>query len=483
MKVQVNSTKVLGPYTDPTAWQNSTLRYVPPVDFPAFLANRLGRAKIMRTWITLDEYWDYRTGITYPDYDIGNLRYPVDQLHYVYDMALIVPAPSGTRFVDYLTTHSQNADELLLNVRRYEREVCDGIITFDQYEELFYRAVEYCKELAPNIRYVECCNEVDIKVFGKLTAQEYVSIYLRAHKAITALNKKHNYAIPLEPGGFAQAHPLQSWSLMEGVMELLKESEIGNDPMAFYSYHMYNAPENRSLTASGMLELTKLTGVEKIKMIIRQHEELLKRLNLPVRPVFLNELGRARATGLDGDCLHNAAGILTYLIAFENGDLGTAYPFPWCTFHNPNLQISFTQYVLNEDGSYSATPNGIAMEMLHGMSGHRLATSVSECTGADSQYCAIATQDGDEIQLLTVNTCPDSVPCIEEITGLIDGMYQVDAYRCNLFANNCVYKNGKGDGTLALTETKELAAENGTLRFVEVLDRDCFVLVRIRPIQ
>ena len=265
----------------------------------------------MRTWITLDEYWDYRTGITYPDYDIGNLRYPVDQLHYVYDMALIVPAPSGTRFVDYLTTHSQNAEELLLNVRRYEREVCDGIITFDQYEELFYRAVEYCKELAPNIRYVECCNEVDIKVFGKLTAQEYVNIYLRAHKAVTALNKKHNYPIPLELGGFAQAHPLQSWSLMEGVMELLKASDIGEDPMAFYSYHMYNAPENRSLTASGMLELTELTGVEKIQRILSQHDRLLERLELPVRPVFLNELGRARATGLDGDCLHNAAGILT----------------------------------------------------------------------------------------------------------------------------------------------------------------------------
>ena len=481
MKIQVNTAKVLGPYTDPTAWQNSTLRYVPPVDFPSFLAGRLGRAKIMRTWITLDEYWDYRTGITYPDYDIGNLRYPVDQLHYVYDMALIVPAPSGTRFVDYLTTHSQNAEELLLNVRRYEREVCDGIITFDQYEELFYRAVEYCKELAPNIRYVECCNEVDIKVFGKLTAQEYVNIYLRAHKAVTALNKKHNYPIPLELGGFAQAHPLQSWSLMEGVMELLKASDIGEDPMAFYSYHMYNAPENRSLTASGMLELTELTGVEKIQRILSQHDRLLERLELPVRPVFLNELGRARATGLDGDCLHNAAGILTYLIAFANGDLGTAFPFPWCTFHNPNLQISFTQYVLREDGSYAATPNGIAMEMLHGMSGQRLATEVSGKAGPDSKYCAIATREGQEYQVLAVNTSCDSLPCTLELIGLQDGSYIADLYRCNLFTNNIVYKNGKADGTLAITATTELAVQNGKVSFVETMDRDCFVLARIRP--
>ena len=48
MKVQVNAAKVLGPYRDPTYWQNSTLRYVPPVDFPAFLERRLGKAKLMR---------------------------------------------------------------------------------------------------------------------------------------------------------------------------------------------------------------------------------------------------------------------------------------------------------------------------------------------------------------------------------------------------------------------------------------------------
>ena len=74
--------------------------------------------------------------------------------------------------------------------------------------------MEYCKELAPNIRYIECCNEVDSKVFGLLTAQEYVSIYLRAHKAITRLNEKHHYPIPLELGGFAQAHTLQTRQMM-----------------------------------------------------------------------------------------------------------------------------------------------------------------------------------------------------------------------------------------------------------------------------
>ena len=93
MIIQVNAKEHLGRYIDPTRWQNSTLRYAPPEDFPAFLAGELGRAEIMRVWVTLDEYWDYRTGEFYPDYDIGVARYRPEELHYVYDWANIVPPP------------------------------------------------------------------------------------------------------------------------------------------------------------------------------------------------------------------------------------------------------------------------------------------------------------------------------------------------------------------------------------------------------
>ena len=142
MKIRVNTQERIGEYRDPTRWQNSTLRYAPPIDFPEYLAETLGRAEIMRVWITLDEYWDYRTGEFYPDYDIGVKRYPTEELHYPYDWKNIVPAPSGTRFRDYLTTHAAQAERLLLNVRRLEREVSDGVIGYDQYEEIFERAVE-----------------------------------------------------------------------------------------------------------------------------------------------------------------------------------------------------------------------------------------------------------------------------------------------------------------------------------------------------
>ena len=482
MKVSVNAQKVLGPYCDPTRWQNSTLRYVPPVDFPAFLERRMGKAELMRVWITLDEYWDYRTGITYPDYEIGKLRYPVEELHYAYDRANTVPAPSGTRFVDYITSHSQHAEELLLNVRRMEREVSDGVITYDQYEELFYRAVEHCKNLAPNIRYVECCNEVDIKPFGQLTGKEYVAIYLRAHRAIQKLNETYNYPIPLIMGGIAEAHPLRSWGLMEEIAALLKESEIGEDPFGFYSYHMYNAPEDRSLIMGGMPEKTGHTYLEKLHQVMDAHEGMLARLGLPKRPVFLDEMGRARATGVDGDSQYNAAGVLTYLIAWCNGELGEMKPFPWCTFHNPNMQISYTWYILQPDGTYAATPNGLAMEILHSLKGERMEAAVEAVGQKDAHTYAMAVGAGEELAVLAVNPTCDSVPCITEVFGLDEGKYRLEFYRVNSVDNNVVNKCGKGTGVLMMTEEKELETADGALRFTEILDKDSYVFVKIHAI-
>lgn len=477
MKIQVNTKNVLGAYVDPTAWQNSTLRYAPPEDFPAFLASELGRAKIMRTWITLDEYWDYRTGMFYPDYDIGVARYAPDTLHYVYDWASIVPAPSGTRFEAYLTSHAANADELLLNVRRLEREVSDGVITYEQYEEIFEKAVAYCKSLAPNIRYIECCNEVDIATFGKLSAEEYVKIYLCAHRAIKRLNAANNYEIPLEIGGYAAAHPLHEWKLMQDVMGLLAKTEIGDCPMDFYSYHLYNISASAGLFRAGRTEEAELGGVGKLRRIMEQHRELLRELSLPEKPVFLNELGRARTTGITGDALYNASGLLTYLIAFGSEGLENLYPFPWCTFHNPNLQISYTQYLLNEDGTYSATPNGHAVKILHDLAGDRLETAVSDAIGTDAEFRAIAVRNADGLSVVIANPTADPVPIEITLAGLDDGTYHLDGYVCDYRENNIV--TGRGNGVLAKTGEVDRIAQNGVLKHRSFLEKDAFVLYRI----
>lgn len=480
MKIQVNAKEHLGRYIDPTRWQNSTLRYAPPEDFPAFLAGELGRAEIMRVWVTLDEYWDYRTGELYPDYDIGVARYRPEELHYVYDWGNIVPAPSGTRFQAYLTSHAKAAEELLLNVRRLEREVSDGVITYDQYEEIFEKAVEYCKELAPNIRYIEVCNEVDIKSFGLLTAEEYVKIYLRAYRAVKRLNEKHHYDMPLEVGGFAEAHPLHCWDLMCDIMRLLKKTEIGDRPMDFYSYHYYQTGATTGLVRCGKLAEAALSGVEMLRLIRTQHDRMLAELDLPDCPVFLNELGKAKTTGVDGDALYNAAGLITFLLAFGSAEKPELYPFPWCTFHNPKLQISYTQYLLCEDGSYAMTPNGVAVKMLHDLRGERLASAVTEGYGRDAAYQSVAVEDEGGISVLVTNPSGETVPCTLEICGMEAGEYRIVGHLCDSYHNNCVTSTKCDGKAIEITgEATRRVGADGIFRHVFCLEKDAFILYRI----
>ena len=479
MKIHVDCTSVRGRYQDVTAWQNTTLRYTPPSDFPAYLAETLGRAKIMRVFITLDEYWEISDGSYYEDYEIGKARVPVEARHYPYDWEKTVPAPSGTRFEDYLTSHARAADELLLNVRRLEREVSDGIISYDTYAEVFGNAVRYCKRLAPNIKYIECCNEVDLATFGNLNAEEYVRIYLVAHRVIKELNEQEGYEIPLQIGGYSAAFPISRWDLFCEVMRLLRESEIGDDPMDFYSYHHYEVANLRQMVSKGMIGIAEMSDIEKLKLIVGQHHSLLASLELPARPVFLDELGRAKCTSVAADCLYNAAGLLTYLIAVAKGALGEGvYPFPWCTCHNPSYQISYTQFLLNADGSYAATPNGIALMLLHRMQGDILETKIENAWGRDAEYRVLATKSEDKLYLLCVNPTADITACHVTLSGLDDGSYRMTAYRCDEKKNNCV--TGDGDGTLTATTQKTLTAHNSTLQTNLVLERDHFVLLELQ---
>ncbi|MBR2371129.1 MAG: hypothetical protein IKA82_03830 [Clostridia bacterium] len=477
MKICVNRSQKIGKYYDPTRWQNSTLRYSPPENFPAHMAKEIGRAEIMRTFITLDEYFDYRTGEFFPDYDIGVARYPADELHYAYDWGNIVPAPSGTRFKAYLTSHSRQADELLLNVRRYEREVSDGIITYEEYERIFEKAVEYCKELAPNIRYIECCNEVELKSFGLLTTDEYIKIYLCAHRAIKRLNEKHSYAVPLELGGYAASKPIPLWDFMFNVVKGLKNEGVEMD---FYSYHFYANSATLGLIRGKKYDIAKLSATEKLRKLLELHENMLSELKLPKRKIFIDELGQARTTGIDGDSIHNASGIIPLLIFLGCEKDPAMCPFPWCTFHNPNLQISFTQFLLCDDGSYAMTPNGIAIKMLHSIKGTRLDTKVTETVSRDGEYCAVATEDESGIYILCSNPSAEAVIGELEISGMQSGDYTVNSFLCDPLHNNCV--TGKDCTGKQLEQTGTAlrhANEDGMLRHVFSLEKFSFVLFKI----
>jgi hypothetical protein len=220
-----------------------------------------------------------------------------------------------------------------------------------------------------------------------------------------------------------------------------------------------------------------------LRLIRAQHDALLAELDLPDRPVFLNELGRAKTTGVDGDALYNAAGLITFLLAFGCEDAPKLYPFPWCTFHNPKLQISYTQFLLREDGSYAMTPNGVAVKMLHDLRGERLAVKVTESYARDTDYQAVAVEDADGISVLVANPSGETVPCLLEIGGAQSGEYRIVGHLCDSYHNNCV-TSAKCDGKRieATGEALRKVGEDGIFRHRFVLEKDAFILYRVERI-
>ena len=194
--------------------------------------------------------------------------------------------------------------------------------------------------------------------------------------------------------------------------------------------------------------------------------------------MFLDELGKGSPTGTGADSLENAAHTLTYLIASADPELSSMYMFPWCGFHNPEMQISYTQFLLIGTGDYAATPNGISLMMLHKMTGDRLCTTVSECNAPDAQYRAQAVSDGGSLWVICTNPGKDADTFDILLKNINAGIYEVRTYMCDSALNNCV--TGAGNGELAVTCVSHTES-TGTLSVSAAAEPNGFALFEFVP--
>ncbi|XID90642.1 hypothetical protein ACF3MZ_19105 [Paenibacillaceae bacterium WGS1546] len=407
-KVKIHTDKTVRTWPRVEGYQNSTLRFAPPADFPEFWAERHGRPQIMRCWVTLDEVWDYRTDEYDWNYQIGVNRYQDDPRHHEYDWGSTVP--SEVRIQEYLSAHSRHCDEILLNLRRYEKETLTGILSLDKYEEVLERVIEYYKNLYPNIRYIEPCNESDYEVFGGIDTTHYYKLYTRAYRVVRRLNERHRYDVPLGIGGTAINAVMDRPHRWREFLQHLADDRSESRQIDFYSMHDYNGHPNR------------------MKVFYEMHRAWIQELGLPDLPIFVDEYGFTQTTGIWTDSLKNASGVLSAIL------LSTQLPgmriFPWCTFHNPSYQMSFTQYLRLEDGGYASTPNGNAMRMLHMLKTNELEIegehqSRIAATGDETGYAVLATNPSDKpmaVDLMLRQLREDSVTITE---------YRVDALNNN----------------------------------------------------
>ncbi|KUO71022.1 MAG: hypothetical protein APF77_15090 [Clostridia bacterium BRH_c25] len=448
MRITVDTKNAYREWPHVEKFQNTTLRYTPSPSFPKVMEKVIGRPSIIRLFITLDEVWDYRSNTYYWDYPIGVNRYQGDKNHYDYDWPLTVPSPVNAHIQEYLTSHAECADKVLLNLRRYERETIDGIITYQQYEEVFEKVVEFYKNLCPNITYIECCNEVELVQFGKLNIREYYSLYQCAYRGIQRLNQKHHYDIPLKIGGFGLSHGITHWHFWQEFLELLSKDD--QKVIDFYSMHEYH------------------TNPQRIMEFCMRHQEMINELNLPDLPLLMTEYGLRVGIGDAGrpTNIQNAAGEIAGMI------LGSHYPnlkmFPWCTFHNPNQQIGRTMFILNEENEYIPTPSGHTMTMFKMLGSHEL--MIEEYL----ENRAVATIDDERICVLVSNPGQMETDVEIVLNNLENGRYEINQYMVSSHRNNCL----TDPDSRSLQATKELnaAVDNNKLHMDDRMLGDSFCL-------
>ncbi len=438
MDVLVN--KKLKKWKHPELYSSTTLRYPAPKGVPTFYNNNVVKSKIVRTFVTLDEVWNYKTGEFFWNYKIGEHKIKLEDRYYNYDWYRV--KPTGVNFIDYITENAKNSEEVLLSIGRYERELFDGVISFDLYIDAVTKIIEYYKELCPNIVYIEPCNEPQSSPFGGLTINEVVSLYVTIGKIVKELNKKHNYEKPLKFGGYAPAcgyELIDSWELFLEKLARVKKSERVID---YYSFHVYS------------------TNLLEVELYVLRHNQKIKELGLPAKPIFVDELGFWYDSPEISANLKNACGTVAHLLNVAR--LNNVYAFPWCSWHNPDIQMGFT-HLFSKDGEYIITPNGFSIKLLTMLNDYEMPISCNRHFGA----VATTNKERTEFSVLFANTYDVKRKASFGFVGLKDGEYSVEEYVIDENTNNCFSLNYNGN----LNKTSEftLSKQDG----VYTIEKPC----------
>lgn len=442
------------------SYQNSTLRYTPPEDFPAFWSEQMDmRPKILRVWVTLDEIWEPDTDTYDWDYLIG-VDKQGEKRHYPYDWP--VTRPSETHFEKYLTSYCAIAEEAMLNIRRFERETADGVLSYEKYEEVVEKVIEHCVRLCPNIRWIEALNESEIRTFGMITVAERVKLYDCICRAVNRLNSRYGWE--LRVGGVA----ITGGYYFKEEYEYLRQLSVTGTPerrIDFYSYHSYRGDRNR---------LTQMYVL---------HKAAIEELGLPDAPMFMDEFGTRPLSGERIENLMNACGTLAGMLHMS--DMRGLYVFPWCTYHNPELQMVYTQYLRAGNG-YTATPNAFAVRLLRDMLEDELVVEEQNSGMEDFDHRVLysrdpgqlkATASGNEVRLIVTNPNEEEMPVSGTIFNLEGSRAVIELIQVDEQHN--YFPDDPADTALKVTERKEVPVIDGSVQLSALLPRFGFAGIRV----
>ncbi|MFW5829427.1 MAG: glycosyl hydrolase [Planctomycetota bacterium] len=424
MDCTVDLQTVTGPAPHPERIWNTSLRFAPPKDIIERAVDAFGRPELVRIFITLDEFWDFRDDSFHDNFRIGYNRYGADDPIHSYDRDRT--RASDVFFEAYLKNIGAVAQETLLCFRRYEHEVMNGTITWADYGRVLDRALRLVLRHCPQTRWVEITNESEWAHFGGLDDDAYIELYRFASGVIQKINAELPADRHLRIGG-----PVCSTSRKDRIASFLHRlRDAGDCPCDFISLHDYDSGERPN----------------QVHDVLAEVRAQLADSHLPADlPIIVSECGTWEGNERSNENM--AAGMP--IILRQADDDPNAMLMPWCLYHDPTIQERST--MLLPDGRF--TPYGCAMLMssMHGE--HELACHCP--TRADGRGIHLRATRHDDGRLCIQAWNYEEATTVVRITlaDLPVGDWRCRGFRIDAQHSNCL-RYPEQNGTLACIEDR-----------------------------
>ena len=400
---------------------NTSLRMAPPKELAQKVEKEFGDIKIVRCWLTLDDMWDYRTNEYRFNFKIGKDYYEGDTIKHKYKSPnpSAISIESDVLFYDYLDSFSKHSDEIMLNIRRYEHEVKNGIITISRWKEVLKNGLVHYKKRYPNIKYIEILNESSVKHFGGVKDEEYYFFYKAANDVINKINQDLNPTIPLLIGGNSNHY---NKSLDCFLKDFSTDSDAGKK-IDFVSFHEYGLGSNPAKFS----EIEK-DVIEKLK---------IHNINSDI-PIFITEMGFKGLPTTNWEDNFVQASFITSAI-YHNRHNSQTYLFPWVLYHTPK-QLSHVQF----DIDMKMTPFGAATKMLTMHKEKEVYSSSDDLSSNGTGLGVLATMNDSVLVIQLWNYNDESSLSEIEINNLLDlfkgshikvQKYHIDSGHNNFFTS------------------------------------------------
>lgn len=455
------------------AGRNTSLQKAPAPVLGELSEREFGKARITKCWLNLDEMWDYRTREYDFNYRIGVHKY--DDVKEKHGETWGSVKETNVRFHDYLQAFGKHSDEVMLTIRRYERDILDGKlgVTMQDWKEIFKKAVVHYRQICPNLRYVEVCNEYALRGFIGCTAEEYYEFYKTAYQAVNEANEELGLKgeSRVLVGGPAVTGDIVG--KMDSFFENLSKDPCPNKRLDFVSWHEYGKSYHGTALREGQVQgLLDSHGIPKAKpMFVTEHDPVHGKLGT-------HELN-----------LVNGAGLVKSLYFSSAYSPGMTL-MPWVQYHINEIQTQFMWFDGPNEPDTRADelrllPSGCSMKLL---SMHKeWEVAVDNSLDRDELVLVSIQNDGLVVHAVNYGATRDVRIQIDRLPQVFTALdrgklrfvkYQIDETHSNGVADPS-YSSGPqkvGQGVLApenglLTLTHGQLPKNGILMWIMVPER------------